>query len=187
VKGVGGAPSTISRRGLSRHRKVGVSELGGANVSYTYDALLRLTGAVRTTNATYSHTYAYDAADNRTSPTSTYDAANQMVTRGALSFSYDRNGNTLGYAGNGNSASFSYNAANQWTGATINGTGYAYTYDGLGRQVSRSQSGTRTDFWFDATERHDPRDWRHDQDLPARPVGRAAVGQGRQHAVERRT
>ncbi len=151
MKGVGGAPSTISRRGLSRHRKVGVSELGGANVSYTYDALLRLTGAVRTTNATYSHTYAYDAADNRTSPTSTYDAANQMVTRGALSFSYDRNGNTLGYAGNGNSASFSYNAANQWTGATINGTGYAYTYDGLGRQVSRSQSGTRTDFWFDAT------------------------------------
>jgi RHS repeat-associated protein len=127
---------------------VGVSELSGATVAYTYDALLRLTGAVRTTNATFNHTYAYDLADNRTAfnaASSTHDGANQMVSHRGSSLSYDRNGNTLSYGAN----SYTYNAANQWTGASIGGTAYAYTYDGLGRQVSRSQSGTRTDFWFD--------------------------------------
>src|SRR5437763_15891649 len=91
---------------------------GGASlsrtVSYTYDALNRLTGATYT-DSSPSESYSYDPAGNRLSATiggattnSTYDAANRLLTNGGDSYTYDANGNML-TAGAG---TYAWDAAN---------------------------------------------------------------------------
>jgi YD repeat-containing protein len=106
----------VDRAGLRRS----VDEhLGGTTrtIAYTYDGLLRLTGADASSGTDYS--YAYDLAGNRTgawedgvqTQDRSYNAANQVI-----GFSYDTAGNLIS------------------DGITT------YTYDALHRQITASAS-----------------------------------------------
>jgi RHS repeat-associated protein len=136
-----------------------VTELDGSKVTYGYDEFGHLTSAVRTGNAPFNHTYAYDRNSNRTSVVlkspdgtttttdATYDAANQVLSYGSTTYAYDRNGNQV-QSGNDQS---SYDPANRWRSGTSNGQSVTFGYDGAGRRVSKSVAGARTEYWYDQT------------------------------------
>jgi RHS repeat-associated protein len=145
-----GNPTAQYREGYT----LTTTEQDGSAVSYGYDDLGRLVSAQRTGTHPYTQSISYDPNDNRLSvttngvtTTASYDAANQLVSQGSVSYAYDRNGNLTGYSGN----SLSYDARNNWTGGTVNGKSVGFGYDGTGRRVSRSVDGARTDYWYDAT------------------------------------
>jgi YD repeat-containing protein len=129
-------------------------------LTYTYDGLLRLTGAVESPGTSYS--YAYDPSGNRTGVwvngtrtlTQTYDAANQVV-----GWSYDAVGNLT----NDGTATYSYDALNRLTQRGT--TSYSYNgdsvlvYDGatrytqdlispLSQVLQATQSGTTSDYLY---------------------------------------
>ena len=137
---------------LTANQLVAAPAGGGASlsrtVSYTYDALNRLTGATYTDGAS-TEGYTYDAAGNRLSATIggtvtgyTYDAANRLVTAGADSYTYDANGNTL----TAGSRTYSWDAANRMASVTtapdLSPITYAYNGDGL--RISRTTQGQTT-------------------------------------------
>ncbi len=131
-------------------------------ISYTYDALQRLTGATASGATTYTFAYAYDAVGNTTVATRTitgtvatnytYNAANQLVTAQAIDdpitwyYTYDANGNLTSVTpdgltpGNG-ARRYTYDPAGRLVRAeTHNGTAYQpqaeMVYNGLGQRVS---------------------------------------------------
>ena len=131
-----------------------VTEQDDSQVSYDYDDLDRLTGATRTGTYPFTQSYGYDANNNRTSlvnngtaTSATYDAANQLISRGGVSHSYDRNGNLTAAGGN----TLAYDAADDWVRGTFNGSSLQFGYHGLGRRTNRAVAGNRTDFWYDET------------------------------------
>jgi RHS repeat-associated protein len=131
-----------------------MAEQDGSKVEYGYDDLGRLASAVRTGSNVYTQSYGYDANDNRTrvtvngvTITATFDAANQLTSQGNTSYTYDQNGNLVGYGGN----TLNYDVSNKWTSGTVNGASVSFGYDGQGRRVSRTVGTERTDFWYDLT------------------------------------
>jgi RHS repeat-associated protein len=130
--------------------RLSVTEQNGRAVTYTHDALYRLTGeAVANDPATNgSVAYAYDAVGNRLSRTSTvpglastasaYDANDRLT-----SDSYDQNGNTTAAGGN----SYAYNSENRLTSA--GGGSASYVYDGDGNRVAKTAGGVTTRFLVD--------------------------------------
>jgi YD repeat-containing protein len=127
-----------------------VTELSGATVQYTYDALYRLTGETRTGSGAYSKTYGYDVAGNIStvngSTFATYDAANKISTLTGGSVTYDADGNTV--IVNATSVGIPYANFSNWTpygqlGQLRNSGGSTIAnlvYDGFGRRVYHSDS-----------------------------------------------
>jgi len=111
-----------------------VSEVGGRQVSYTYDALYRLTGktiAGGAVNGTIGYTY--DAVGNRLTRSSTvapvpasytYDANDRLQPD-----TYDSNGDTTASGGN----TYAYDFENGLV--SENGTAVTLTYDGDGNRL----------------------------------------------------
>ena len=108
----------------------------GTATAYAYDGLDRLLEAHRTllsTGATQDRwTYAWDANSNRTSETrngttvsSSFNAANQLTSRGATTYSYDLAGNLTSST---DGLSLGYNAKNQTASAKAPGTTYTETW-----------------------------------------------------------
>ena len=87
-------------------------------IDYTYDGLLRLTGATEPPGTSYS--YSYDRVGNRTDGGRQYNAANEVV-----GFTYDDVGNLL----NDGSTSYTYDALGRLT--QQGGTSYTYNGDGV--------------------------------------------------------
>jgi len=124
----------------------------GRTVSYTYDALYRLTGEsinsdpVAPNNGAIN--YAYDALGNRLARTSTvaaiaptnstYDANDRLT-----SDSYDPNGNTT--AANGNT--YQYDYENRLT--SLNNGSVTFIYDGDGNRVAKTVNGVTTRYLVD--------------------------------------
>lgn len=133
---------TLDRLGL----RTAVSEVLGSStrsVSYTYDGLLRLTGATESGATSNSYSYGYDLAGNRTSATvngstitTTYNAANQITSTGYV---YDAAGNLTNSPG----ITTTYDALNRSTSATDGTTTSSSVYNGDGILVETS-NGTVT-------------------------------------------
>jgi RHS repeat-associated protein len=113
-----------------------VTDHTGATTTYGYDPLDRLTSAVTRNGAgtiTKNLGYGYDAASNRTSETvngtattATFNAANQLTARGAVSYTYDGAGQQTGSS---TGATYDYNTLRQTTsmrraGGTAISAGY---------------------------------------------------------------
>ncbi|MBC8419759.1 MAG: RHS repeat protein [Desulfobacterales bacterium] len=77
-----------------------------------------------------------------TSVSATYNAANELITMGSSSYTYDDDGNLTAISGS-RSFSATYDPENRPTSITLGGTARAYLYNGLGRRV-RIQSGGNT-------------------------------------------
>ena len=133
--------------------KTSVTELGGAVVSYGYDATDQLTREERAGSAPYLLEYAYDAAGNRTSltrdgvtTTSTYNAANQLSGQGSLTFAYDADGNLSSEtAPDGSGKSYLFDGQDQLIAVEMKNVGGVlarrseFLYDGYGRLVKSSE------------------------------------------------
>jgi RHS repeat-associated protein len=137
---------------------------------YTYDNLYRLLKAVETPNVesyqVLTSVFTYDAVGNRLSMTTniadkfntpalpsvvttnyTYNQANEMLTAGAVNFTYDGNGNRISMSGPTRAINYTYNIENQLISAQTfdvleNGrlqsdSTLDFAYDGLGRRMQR--------------------------------------------------
>jgi len=103
----------------------------------------------RETYPRYAVEYTYDAVGNRTgmtrggtTETYIYDAANQLLSAGNTSYTYDENGNVVERETSYGRYVYSYNDAGQLIGLTTpGGVTYAMRYDPFGRLVA-SDGGT---------------------------------------------
>jgi len=75
----------------------------------------------------------------------TYDAANQQLTFGGATLTYDLNG-TLTSDG---VTTYTWNARNQLTGISGPGLSASFVYDGLGRRLRKTINGAATDVLYD--------------------------------------
>jgi RHS repeat-associated protein len=140
-------PGTVTDTAL-RHS---VKDKANNTTTYTYDALDRLTRALTTNSSgatTADYAYGYDPAGNRTSETvngattsATFNAADQLTSRGSVSYSYDANGNQTGSS---EGQALVYNAADQTTSLKkAGGSALSATYAGP-NQVERASAGGTT-------------------------------------------
>ena len=116
---------------VTNNKQTAIDTVAGATLSYTYDALNRLTDANTTAGGTDHRSYGYDADGNRTSQTIngtnttyTYNTADQATTTG---YTYDADGNGTATPTLSN---LTYNPLNQTTGITKSGTTTNFTYAG---------------------------------------------------------
>jgi RHS repeat-associated protein len=140
-------PGTVTDTAL-RHS---VKDKANNTTTYTYDALDRLTRALTTNSSgatTADYAYGYDPAGNRTSESlngtttsATFNAANQLTSRGGVTYSYDANGNQTGSS---EGQALVYNAVDQTTSLTkAGGSTLSATYAGP-NQVERASAGATT-------------------------------------------
>ena len=128
--------------------------------SYAYDADGSLRSATHpAASGLANESYAYDAAGNRSSGgvTSTYDAANRLVSDGAFSYVFDDNGDlaTKTPSGGGSPTRYAWNADHQLVGITHpDGTASSYRYDPFGRRIAVNDNGHETRFTYDALGMH---------------------------------
>ena len=112
-------------------------------LTYTYDGLQRLIGAVESPGSSYA--YQYDLAGNRTQVAAngattqqhTYDAANQVQ-----GWTYDAAGNLTGDGTSTNS----YDALGRLTAGTSGAQGSTYSYNGDGTLVGQATGGVTTGY-----------------------------------------
>lgn len=122
--------------------------IGGTSrtVSYTYDGLLRLVGAVAPGGSSYA--YGYDLVGNRTSvalnggtaTTTSYDAADQASGR-----TYDGAGNLL----SDDTRTYTYDALGRLSSTTVGGAATTYGYDGDNMLVAQASGSTTTRYALD--------------------------------------
>jgi YD repeat-containing protein len=75
----------------------------------------------------------------------TYDAANQQLTFGGQTLTYDATGNLTSDGTN----TYTWNARNQLVGITGAGVTATFSYDARGRRQSTLINGTNTHFLYD--------------------------------------
>ncbi len=121
----------------------------GTDVStYGYDDLGQL---IQVTDKRGSFNFIYDEAGNRIqmvadsvygsiSTDYTYDAANQLLTAGANTYTYDANGNRTSKTTVSGTVYYAYDYCNMLTGITKPDGSVTYTYDGDARKVSRNST-----------------------------------------------
>jgi RHS repeat-associated protein len=119
-------------------------------ITYTYDALDRLTAADYS-DGSFFH-YAYDAAGNRLSETTqaesnayTYDDANRLTSVNGVAYAWDANGNLL----SDGVYSYTYDGANRLTGVTDGASAVSYAYNGLGDRLQTTAAGQTTRYTLD--------------------------------------
>jgi RHS repeat-associated protein len=115
--------------------------------TYTHD----LNGRLVAVSGSASQAYAYDAAGNRTSgpisTTSTYNAADELISDSNFTYTYDAEGQRISKVDHATSATtqYFYNGAKQLTSIQYpDHTTTTYTYDPLGRRLTVSPSGGAT-------------------------------------------
>jgi RHS repeat-associated protein len=114
--------------------------------SYSYDGLDRLTSASCTS---WSHTYSYDKAGNRTekdSVTYTINSVNEVIALSDdTSFTYDNNGNRIQKIKGNDIWDYTYDYANRLTKVKKNDSTIGeYVYDGDGDRLQKSENNTVT-------------------------------------------
>jgi RHS repeat-associated protein len=95
--------------------------------------------------------YSYDAAGNRRTVgvTSTFDAADRLLSDGTFNYTYDGEGNLISKAprGGGAATTYTWNSDHQLIGiAYPDGTSSSYRYDAAGRRAAAIDKGTEVRF-----------------------------------------
>ena len=124
--------STVTFTYDNANRRTSVTLPNGILVEYAYDAASRVTGINYKQGATVlgNLTYEYDKAGNRTkiggswarsglpqtTSTTSYNAANQQLTFGDKTLTYDNNGNLTSITDASGATLYTWNARNQLTG-----------------------------------------------------------------------
>ncbi len=118
-------------------------------ISYTYDALYRLTAAGYSTGETYA--YQYDAVGNREVMTDTavhtyaYDPANRLTNADDVLYTWDGRGNLL----SDGTFTYTYNSAGRMARAESLTATLVYTYNADGLRVAQAVDGDVNVFTWD--------------------------------------
>ena len=129
----------------------------GASSQYQYDPAGRLLSLVHSSPAgtLNAQTYSYDAAGSRTSRTTTvaqplttpafnqsaFDAANRLLRRGTLAFSYDANGNLTAQSDLNATTTYTWDSRNRLIAFSGPNTQAIFQYDFAGNLISQSVNG----------------------------------------------
>jgi RHS repeat-associated protein len=118
--------------------------------SYSYDGLDRLISASCTS---WSHTYTYDTAGNRTGKdaiTYTINSLNEVTTLSdGTSFIYDDNGNRTQKTKGDDTLDYTYDYANRLTKVEENDSTIGeYVYDGDGKRLQKTENSTTTTYIY---------------------------------------
>jgi RHS repeat-associated protein len=123
---------------------------GPVTITYTYDALNRLTAADYS-DGRYYH-YTYDAVGNRLTQETqylsiayTYDIANRLTGVDGMSYTWDANGNLLSDGVN----TYAYDSANRLISASNATHTSTYGYNGLGDRLRQTVNGQTTTYTLD--------------------------------------
>jgi YD repeat-containing protein len=81
--------------------------------------------------------------------TANYDAANQQLTLGPKSATYDSNGNLQTLTDSAGTATYTWNARDQLVSLSGPGVTASFQYEAVGRRKSKTVSGTTTNFLYD--------------------------------------
>ena len=132
--------TTFAMDALNRLTSVGYP--GGPQVKYAYDAAgNRLSQTISGLPGNSSVGGPKDEPGNGTT-NYTYDAADQVVTAGSQTFSYDADGHLTSVSGpDASRTSYAWDARQLLTAVTTPDTQVRYGYDGSGRLVSRQDKG----------------------------------------------
>ena len=148
----------------SLNRRISLSYSNGATTNYAYDLASRLTTIAHNgpSGVIEALTYTYDAAGNRLSSnrasgtasllpsavaSALYDAANEQISFGSATLTYDQNGNLTSDGAN----TYQWDARNRLIGVT-GGTTAVFAYDALGRRASKSINGASIQFIYDRND-----------------------------------
>jgi RHS repeat-associated protein len=128
----------------------------GTTATNTFDADGRLTSTAYAPATFPNETYSYDQVGNiigsSVAPgTWTYNAANELTSNPAGTFTYDGEGARTSFTGAATSATttYSWNALHQLIGIATPGSGATFSYDAVGRRVSTSSPSGSKQFAYD--------------------------------------
>ena len=130
----------------------GVAENTGAQVTYGYDALYRLTSDGRTGTNAFTHAYGYDLAGNAQTLNGqafgTYDAANKFSALAGGSVGYDGDGDTTSATGSSVPAgTWTWDDRSLLLSATSGANTTTYGYGAGGLRVWSQASGAGKTFY----------------------------------------
>ena len=146
-------------------RRTSLTLPNGVVVTSAYDNASHLTSLTYTKGATTlgDLTYTYDKAGKRIATggtfartglpqaiaTAIYNAANQQLTLGNKSATYDNNGDLATLTDTGGTTTYTWNSRDQLTNISGPGLTASFQYDGMGRRKSKTVNGTTTNFLYD--------------------------------------
>ncbi len=122
------------------------------NSTYTYDAIYELTQAAQ--GATTTESYSYDAVGNRLSslsvPSYTYNASNQLLSSGGVTWGYDANGSVSSRTDSHGTITGTWDFENRGVRETLpNGATVNFKYDPFGRRIQKSSASGTTIYVYD--------------------------------------
>src|SRR5262249_53401413 len=142
-----------------------MSRSNGVTSSYGYDPLGRITSITHAHGATAlnTQTYGYDAAGNRNRQTtdiaqplitqaasSTVDTENHLLSRGAVTYAYDLNGNRTSETSPSGSTTYAWDSRNRLQSIGLpGGTTITFRHDFAGNMISQASAGVTTNYLLD--------------------------------------
>jgi RHS repeat-associated protein len=138
------------------------------SLTWQFDPMYRLTNEIcicSASSASYTNSYVYDLAGNRTHKTSlgqstdnagyTYDNNDELLSEsstlnGITSYLYDGNGSLTNKASSTETLNYAYNVADQLSSVTSGWNTTAYRYDQNGIRVESVTGGVPTEYLVDA-------------------------------------
>ena len=162
--GVAQGASAVSISYDASNRRTALTLPNGVVVQYGYNKASQLTSLSYWRGAAVlgDVTYQYDQTGRRTKiggslsalqlppalTSATYNASNQLTSRGGTALTYDANGNLVSDGAN----TYTWDARNQLV--SISGAASAsFVYDGFGRRVSKTLNGSTTEYLFDGNNK----------------------------------
>ena len=147
-------------RGDPAGNRLGVTEVDGSSIAWSYDDAYRLIGETRLDpdgSPTNETTFTYDPVGNRLRMTVggvttdyTYNELDQLLTAGGASLAYDARGNLTRTTEGADVTTYSWDALYRLSDVTLSdGTALAYGYDADGRRVRQVTDGTETNYLWD--------------------------------------
>ena len=145
--------------GLAGNR-LGVVEVDGRSIQWTYDDADRLLGETRrdsTGTIITQTTFTYDPVGNRLTQTLNgqttnyaYNLLDQLTSAGATQYHYDGRGNLIQITDGTNVTHYTYDAADRLVGAVLpGGVSLDYGYDAAGRRVQQTVGSNTTNYLWD--------------------------------------
>jgi RHS repeat-associated protein len=161
-------PQTATLTYDEANRRSTLTLPNGITVTYAYDDASRLIGQSYTGPAgpLGNLTYTYDANGNRiatggtwarsgipaTIPTSSYDSANQQLSFGPVTQTFDDNGNLQTQTDASGTTTYTWDARNRLLAISGPAMSATFAYDALDRRISKTINGETTTFHYDGLD-----------------------------------
>jgi RHS repeat-associated protein len=168
LTGITQGPQTATLTYDPTNRRTSLGLPNGISVEYQYDLSSRLVAQIyrNASGVLGDLQYTYDANGSRVGaggtwaksgipadvPTSSYDAANEQLTFGAVTQVFDGNGNLLTQTDATGTTTYTWDARNRLVAINGPNVNASFSYDALGRRISKTINGQSTSFQYDGLD-----------------------------------